>query len=110
MLDDFNEINGATRLVPGSHMISGRPAENIEDRIDDHPDQIRLIGKAGSVGVFNGSVWHGSYRNTDGQPRRTYHCAFIAREYKQQTNQREYLRPETAKRLSLLAKYVLDVE
>jgi len=28
----------------------------------------------------------------------------------QQTNQREYLRPETAERLSPLARYILDVD
>ena len=43
-------------------------------------------------------------------PRRTLHCAFIAREHPQQTNQREYLRPATAQRLSPLARYILDVE
>ena len=38
------------------------------------------------------------------------HCAFIAREHPQQTNQREYLQPATAQRLSPLARYILDVE
>ena len=43
-----------------------------------------------------GSPWHNSYRNDSSAPRRTLHCAFIAREHPQQTNQREYLRPTTA--------------
>ena len=110
MLDDFTSTNGATRLVPGSHLKPGRIGEHIEDRNADHPDQIHLIAKAGSVAVFNGCVWHSSYFNRDGVSRRTLHCAFIAREHKQQTNQREYLRPETAARLSPLARYILDVD
>ncbi|MCZ6635393.1 MAG: phytanoyl-CoA dioxygenase family protein [bacterium] len=110
ILDDFTPTNGPTRLVPGTHFKPGRVGEHMEDRKADHPDQIHLIAKAGSVAVFNGSVWHSSYINKDGQPRRTLHCAFIAREHEQQTNQREYLRPETATRLSPLARYVLDVE
>ena len=76
----------------------------------DHPEQVQLTGRAGSVAVFNGSLFHSSYRNLSDAPRRTLHCAFIAREHAQQTNQREYLRPETANRLSPLARYILDVE
>ena len=77
---------------------------------DRSPEQIHLQGSAGSVAVFNGSIWHGSYINRAGCLRRTLHCAFFARELDQQTNQREYLRPETAERLSPLARYILDVD
>jgi ectoine hydroxylase-related dioxygenase (phytanoyl-CoA dioxygenase family) len=110
MLDDFTTNNGATRLVPGSHLRPGRIGDYVEDRDADHPEQVHLTGKAGSVAVFNGNVWHSSYVNHNGAPRRTLHCAFIAREHKQQTDQRQYLRPETAKRLSPLARYILDVD
>ena len=110
MLDDFTAENGATRLVPGSHLKAGRIRDYVEDQSADHPEQIHLLGKAGSVAVFNGSVWHSSYINRSGATRRTLHCAFIAREHKQQTDQRHYLRPDTAARLSPLARYVLDVD
>ena len=110
MLDDFTAANGATRLVPGSHRKPGRIRDCVEDRMADHPEQIHFTGPAGSVAVFNGNVWHSSYINRDGRPRRTLHCAFIAREHAQQTDQRQYLQPETAKRLSPLARYILDVD
>ena len=110
MLDDFTTSNGATRLIPGSHLKAGSIRDYLEDREADQPDQVHLTGKAGSVAVFNGNVWHSSYTNLDGSPRRTLHCACIVREHAQQTNQREYLRVETAKRLSPLARYVLDVD
>ncbi len=110
MLDDFTSENGATRLVPGSHLKAGRIGDYVEDPSVDHPEQIHLTGKAGTVAVFNGNVWHSSYINRSGALRRTLHCAFIAREHKQQTDQRQYLRPETAVRLSPLARYVLDVD
>ena len=110
MLDDFSLDNGATRLIPGSHRKPGKIDDYVEDRMVDHPDQIHLQGTAGSVAVFNGSVWHSSYTNNSGQLRRTLHCAFIAREHGQQTNQREYLRPATAERLSPLARYMLDID
>ena len=52
----------------------------MDDRLADHPEQVHLTGRAGSVAVFNGSLWHSSYRNHSSDPRRTLHCAFIARE------------------------------
>ena len=110
MLDDFTQDNGATRCVPGSHRKPGRVTGYMDDRLADHPEQVHLTGRAGSVAVFNGSLWHSSYRNLSSDPRRTLHCAFIAREHPQQTNQREYLQPATAQRLSPLARYILDVE
>ena len=91
MLDDFTRVNGATRCVPGSHRIPGRITDHVADRLADHPDQVHLTGRAGSVAVFNGSLWHSSYVNRSDAPRRALHCAFIAREHPQQTNQREYL-------------------
>ena len=109
MLDDFTLANGASRCVPGSHLNLGRIGDLITDRLADHPDQVHLTGRAGSVAVFNGSLWHSSYVNLSGAPRRTLHCAFIAREHPQQTNQQEYLQPDTAQRLSSLARYILDV-
>jgi ectoine hydroxylase-related dioxygenase (phytanoyl-CoA dioxygenase family) len=109
MLDDFTQNNGATRCVPGSHRIPGRVTDHVSDRMADHPDQVYLTGRAGSVAVFNGGLWHSSYVNRSDASRRALHCAFIAREHPQQTNQREYLQPATAQRLSPLARYILDV-
>ena len=109
MLDDFTAENGATRVVPRSHLKAGRLGDYVEDRLADHPEQIHLLGKAGTIAIFNGNVWHSSYINRSGAKRRTLHCAFIAREHKQQTDQRQYLCTETAARLSSLARYVLDV-
>lgn len=110
MLDDFTEENGATRIVPASHRDLRKVAEIHPDRKAPIPCEIRLVGKAGSVGIFNGNAWHSSSTNLNGKLRRTVHCAFIARQHPQQTDQREYLTKETAARLSPLAQYILDVE
>lgn len=109
MLDDFDEENGATRIVPGSHHWPGRPQEQMEDGRAPHPQEIYITAPAGSVAIFNGHTWHGSTSNRSQRQRRVYHCAFVAREHPQQTNQREFLRPETAARLSPAARYILDV-
>ncbi len=109
MLDDMSADNGATRIVPGSHLFPGAVGREVSDRLAPYPGEVLLQAPAGSVAVFNGSAWHSCTRNRSGAPRRLLHCAFIAREHPQQTDQREYLRPETGRRLTPLARYVLDV-
>ena len=109
ILDDVSADNGATRIVPGSHRCSGRVGEEVPDRLAPHPEEVLLEAPAGSVGVFNGSAWHSCTRNRSQRPRRLLHCAFIAREHRQQTDQREYLTAETGRRLTPLARYLLDV-
>ena len=109
MLDDVTEENGATRIVPGSHRWSKQPRNMLEHQVEPHPDQALLTGKSGTVAVFNGHAWHSCTQNRTTRPRRMIHGAFIARELPQQTNQRKHLRPETAKRLSPAARFILDV-
>ena len=108
MLDDMTPDNGATRIVPGSHRRPEGVADAHPDRTAPHPEEIYLTGTAGSVGVFNGSAWHSCTQNRSGGPRRVLHVACIAREHKQQTDQKEHLRESTDRRLSPLARYILD--
>ena len=61
------------------------------------------------MAFFNAQLWHGGTVNRSDRTRRVYHSAFAARKYKQQTDQRAYLRPETDARLSPEARYLLDV-
>lgn len=109
ILDDFSADNGATRLVPGSHRWPGGPRDQLSDLLAPHPQEIYVAAPAGSVLVFNSHAWHGSTTNRSQRMRRVYHCAFIAREHPQQTDQRQFLRPETAARLTAAARYLLDV-
>jgi ectoine hydroxylase-related dioxygenase (phytanoyl-CoA dioxygenase family) len=111
LLDDFTDDNGATRVVPGTHVDTPQPGEVLEDPAATHPDEVKLIAPAGTVVIFNSHLWHGGTKNVTGdQLRRAIHCYFTAREYPQQLNQRQYLRPETWKRLSPAARYILDVD
>lgn len=109
MLDDFTAENGATRIVPGSQHWPGKPKDQMADLKAAHPREVYIEAPAGSVAVFNGHAWHGSTHNRSQRSRRVYHCAFIAREFPQQTDQRQALRPETERRLSPAARYILDV-
>jgi ectoine hydroxylase-related dioxygenase (phytanoyl-CoA dioxygenase family) len=59
---DFTELNGATRLVPGSHTWTDRqPDKDTEVTIAEMP--------AGSVMFYLGTLWHGGGANNSDQSR-----------------------------------------
>ena len=129
MLDDMTPENGPTRLVPGSHRwtpinvpdvnmaevthIDVRPEDH--DRIPDdpllpHPLERKVTGKAGSVAVINGHIWHGGTRNETGAPRRVLHLAISRRNLPQQLVEREHLTPELHARSTPGQRYLLNIE
>jgi len=60
---DFTELNGATRVVPGSHLCGKHCHEEMPDLCAPHPRQVNLIIPAGSVAIFNGHLWHSATLN-----------------------------------------------
>jgi ectoine hydroxylase-related dioxygenase (phytanoyl-CoA dioxygenase family) len=71
-LTDFTLENGATRLVPGSHLAGrnprrGEPAESVATEMP-----------AGSVLVYHGSLWHGGGANRSGVRRVAIVCNYCA--------------------------------
>jgi ectoine hydroxylase-related dioxygenase (phytanoyl-CoA dioxygenase family) len=107
MIDDFRPENGATRFVPGSHRRLETPEHTMADVHADHPEQTLGCGVAGSLLVFNGSVWHGHTANTSTGPRRSLQGAFIPREGQAATDFAARVPPEMRSRLDPLARYVL---
>lgn len=63
ILSDFTNDNGATRVVPGSHLFGRYPA-----RGESHAS-VAADGPAGSVLVFDGRLWHGTGVNSTECPR-----------------------------------------
>ncbi|HXI31550.1 MAG TPA: phytanoyl-CoA dioxygenase family protein [Vicinamibacterales bacterium] len=110
MVDEFRRDNGATRFVPGSHRWPHAPSDVMQDATADYEGQVSACGPAGSVVVYNGSVWHGHAVNHTAEPRRSIQGAYIRRDDRQGTNQSARMRPDTLARLGPLAKYVLNVE
>jgi ectoine hydroxylase-related dioxygenase (phytanoyl-CoA dioxygenase family) len=109
LLDDFTEENGATRVVPGTHLSGQMAREAMTDPKAAHPREQKLLAPAGTVVIFNSHVWHGGTLNRTDRPRRALHSYFCRRDQPQQLDQRKYIRPETYQRLSEAARYILDV-
>ena len=110
MVDEFRRDNGATRFVPGSHCWPHAPSDVMQDATAHYEGQVSACGPAGSVVIYNGSVWHGHGANQTKEPRRSIQGAYIRRDDKQGTNQKARMRPETFARIGSLAKYVLNVD
>jgi ectoine hydroxylase-related dioxygenase (phytanoyl-CoA dioxygenase family) len=109
LLDDFTPENGATRVVPGSHLSASMPHQKMADPTEAHPDEEQILGAAGTVVVFNSHLWHGGTLNKSGRPRRAMHSAFCRRDVPQQLDQKAYIRRSTYDRLSPAQRYILDV-
>ncbi|MEZ4775029.1 MAG: phytanoyl-CoA dioxygenase family protein [Bacteroidia bacterium] len=109
LLDDFSAQNGATRIVPGTHLLPILPQEDLEDPLAPHPDELIIHAPAGTVVIFNSHAWHGGTTNTTDKHRRSIHSYFCRRDQPQQVDQSRYIRPETRARLSPAALDLLGV-
>ena len=79
-LDDFTETNGATRLVPGSHLWEDgrRPAADAEVIVAEMP--------AGSAMFYPGHLWHGGGANETERPRLGVILEYVASWLRPQEN------------------------
>lgn len=78
MLDDFHDINGATRVVPGSHRDTRPLPKSLRQPLARHPAEKVITGKAGSVLLFNGHLLHSGRKNASGSPRRAAQMVVLA--------------------------------
>lgn len=69
-LDDFTADNGATRLVPGTHLLHRQIPRALAQPHARHPDELVLTAPAGSLLLLNGHVWHSGRSNDSSGPRR----------------------------------------
>jgi ectoine hydroxylase-related dioxygenase (phytanoyl-CoA dioxygenase family) len=70
MIDDFTAENGATRVVPGTHLITRPISREMAQPGARHPRERYVTGAAGSVLILNGHTWHSGRVNESGGPRR----------------------------------------
>ena len=109
MLDDFTRQNGATRLVPGSHLSWLLPKESVHDVYAPHPEEIVIEGKAGDVLVFNGHCWHTGGVNCTDRPRRAILAHYLRADQPLGPKRRQHISPELAARLTPQERVLLDL-
>lgn len=80
-LDDFTDENGATHVVPGTHLVDGRPS-------DEYLTASAVVGccPAGSVLVFDAMLYHAAGQNTSGKDRVGVNHQFTRSFFKQQVD------------------------
>ena len=93
-LTDFTEANGATRIIPGSHLRDHSPVYG------KHYDSIPAEMRRGSVLVWHGSLWHGGGANRTSARRVGIAMNYCAGWIRQQENQQLGIPREIAQRFS----------
>ena len=80
-ITDFTEANGATRIIPGTHLADDSPVYG------QHYDSICAEMPAGSILVWHGSLWHGGGANSTERRRMGIAMNYCAGWIRQQENQ-----------------------
>jgi ectoine hydroxylase-related dioxygenase (phytanoyl-CoA dioxygenase family) len=80
-ITDFTDANGATRIIPGSHLADHSPDYGAPY------DSIPAEMPRGSVLIWHGSLWHGGGANTTAERRVGVAMNYCAGYVRQQENQ-----------------------
>ena len=80
-LTDFTEANGATRILPETHLATTSP------NYGEHYDSIAAEMTKGSVLIWHGSLWHGGGANATAKRRVGIAMNYCAGWVRQQENQ-----------------------
>ena len=104
-ITDFTDENGATRVVPGSHLYDRAPGYG--EACETHSVQM----KRGSVLIYNGSLWHGGGANRSAERRvgvaMNYCAGFLRQQENQQLGIPQAIARGFSKRLRELVGYGL---
>ncbi|MGI9614581.1 MAG: phytanoyl-CoA dioxygenase family protein [Acidimicrobiales bacterium] len=83
-LSDFSVENGATVVLPGSHLVDAEESRSIVGSVSDDPAYAAM--EAGSGMIYTGKVLHGAGHNSSPEWRYGLHVSFVV----------GWLRPEEA--------------
>ena len=89
-IDEFSTATGATLVVPGTHQMTTPPAEEYLRK-----NAIPMECPAGSMVVFDSTLWHAAGANTSGRDRLAINHQFTRSYIKQQIDYVRALGDET---------------
>jgi ectoine hydroxylase-related dioxygenase (phytanoyl-CoA dioxygenase family) len=92
-MTDFTEVNGATRIISGTHLADTSP--NYGQTYESEP----AVMKKGSVLVWHGSLWHGGGANDTESRRVGIAMNYCAGYIRQQENQQLGIPPALVARM-----------
>ena len=102
-MTDFSRENGATRIVPGSHLWEEERQPRVEEVI---PVEM----PAGSTIIYTHNLIHGGGANVTGEPRTAVAINFTLGWLRQQENQFLALPPEKARELPELLQRLVGYD
>ncbi len=110
-VDDFDEENGATRVVPGSHVWKDSPEDVLDEKemMAPYPGQKQAVMPAGSVLLFQSYIWHSGVKNTSTRNRRMFYNSFGERQYPALQDMKEFLSDERKAELTDVERYVFEL-
>jgi hypothetical protein len=103
MLSDFSAPNGATEVVPGSHLTGAHPPQGDQS----HCAITSAEAPAGTLLVFDGRLWHGTGACTGDSARLGLLVTFCGPQFRPQENQTLGLDPALWGELDDKLKYRL---
>jgi len=89
-LSDFTAENGATRMVPGSHIWD-------DERVPDEAETVQAVMSKGSACIFVGGIYHGGSANRTQQWRMGMFAGYILGWLRQEQNFYLTVPPDEAK-------------
>ncbi len=99
-MQDFTDVNGATRVVPGSHLWE-------DGRTPTQADTVPAEMERGSLLIYTGSVFHGGGANRSDRSRTAVNIDYCLGWLRQEENQYLSCPPEVARELPVeLAKLI----
>jgi len=105
MLDDFTEENGATWVAPGTQTRCAWPDVEAFERL-----KVQTTGKAGSVMLMTGLLWHGSGENRTDAVRIGLLGQFLPKFVKPMEDQLRSVGPDVVARASPTLRNLLGVD
>jgi len=96
MITDFTDGNGATRIVPRSHLSGAQPAPRLPATVET----VAVTGPAGTAFAFDGRTWHAAGANASDGSRYGITVVYCGPQFRLLENYTRGLRPEVLARAS----------